>query len=91
MRSSGEPKPQIVKTDFLIWPEKGLSKEDQGGLETKIQSVIGAGTELHRCIVLESEGIRFWVATITREQSEKVKGLLKVCLRYRRFLDYINF
>jgi hypothetical protein len=90
MDSSDEHKPQDVKPDFLIWPEKGLSKEDQGELETKIRSVIGAGTELHRCAVLQSEGIRFWVASMTREQSEKVKGLPKVCLRYRRFLDDRN-
>jgi hypothetical protein len=86
MTSSEEPRLQYLKKDFLIWPEKGLSTEDQAGLETNIQSAIGAETKLHRCSVLESEGIRFWVANITQEQSETIQGFPKVCLQVHRKL-----
>ena len=76
-----EAEPQLVKADFLIWPEKGLNRKDQAALETKIRSVIDAGAQLHSCDVgLAEEGIRFWVAALTPEQGDEIKRLPKVCL-----------
>ena len=31
---------KVVKKDYLIWPEPGLSGEDKAELETKIRSVL---------------------------------------------------
>lgn len=72
---------KVVKKDYLIWPEKGLSREDQAALEAKIRSVLNEGTEVKGTSVLESEGTRYWVAAITLEQGEKIKSLPKVCIR----------
>ncbi|KAF2092614.1 hypothetical protein NA57DRAFT_82167 [Rhizodiscina lignyota] len=69
-------KPQDAKTSWVLWPQKGLSREYQADLEAKIQAVLDVGIKLEKCVIFpEEEGIRYWAASATREQAEKVKSL----------------
>jgi hypothetical protein len=72
--------PKETSYDYLIYPEKRLSRDEQTKLENVIRSHIKGRPQIHRCIIFpDTEGIRFWVAMPTPAEVEKIKNLVGVC------------
>jgi hypothetical protein len=75
-----ESSSQQSKREFLIYPERGLSSEEQSALATKICDILAHDTELETVIAYFPEGVTFWVASITTKEGENIQKLPNVCL-----------
>ena len=73
MAASVDKTSKETSYDYLIYPEKRLSRDEQAELENTIRSHIKGRPEIHRCIIFpDTEGIRFWVAMSTPAESQRV-------------------
>jgi hypothetical protein len=71
--------PKETSYDYLIYPEKRLSRDEQAELENLIRSHIEGRPEIHRYIIFSDiENIRFWVAIPTLVEVKKIKNLIRV-------------
>jgi hypothetical protein len=69
---------QPQQHEYMVWPAKGLDRNEQLELQSQIHSATG-GDEPLSVAGSEPEEILFWVIKATPNVAETIKNLFKVC------------